>query len=89
MIMATITAFKSCYELFDNFTDLLLLYDIYLIGVQPDQLDKADYKIAMITSFLALLAPYWITYSSLLSLKLNQGFYDPENKSSQKWYNGV
>jgi len=69
--------YGSISKLFDEATDYYLLYTIYWISMDPTlQVNKIHYKIAIVWNFISLVGTILITYSSMLSIQLNQGKYE-------------
>jgi hypothetical protein len=58
----------------------------YGIAMRPDNKFNMNYKFALMWSFLPLLAPYWISYSGLISIKYGEGNYSLKNSRNDKWY---
>ena len=70
--------YKRAIEFFDLATSLILLNTLYYAGYnRPDNTGINDYKIATVTMFISIFAPFWIAYSALLKIALMQDRYEP------------
>ena len=47
--------------------------------------DRLDYKIVALTAFLSITAPYWISYSALVTIKYSLGTYEPKVLNHNGW----
>ena len=67
-------------------TQAIQFNDYYWISVSEKNKFDIYYKLALIWAFLALLAPYWICYSGLLSIKNSEEKYSAKNCRNDRWY---
>ena len=70
-------------SLYDTIFDAKYFYTLYFLSVACRNESNLDYKIAAVLNFVALLGPYWVYYSGLLSVRNSQNLYQGEVKS--KW----
>jgi hypothetical protein len=70
--------YKRTIEIADLVTSMLLLNTLYYAGMgQADNTGINSYKIATVTMFISIFAPFWIAYSALLKIALMQDRYEP------------
>ena len=55
--------------LYDVIFDAKYLYNLYYISVACRNETNMHYKFAALINFAALVSPYWVQYSGLLSVK--------------------
>lgn len=76
------------FEFFDLTTSLVLVAELYYIGVDPEReggnFGINSYKIATLTLFLSTFSPFWVSYSALLKVALMQDRYLP-SRVKNKW----
>ena len=65
------TRFLSLYDLF---TDVRYLYNVYILSMAAENQSNFDYKIATLIAFFAVISPFWISYSGLVQIQSKQNF---------------
>ena len=63
-------------NLFDIWSDILLTWKLYRATLVETNELRIDYKISLIVSILAIIAPFFVSHSCLISMKFAQGDYD-------------
>lgn len=75
-MIALILALVGAYtEISHHITDVVLLWDVYWIGMANK--DIQSYKFATVFIFMCLTSPYLIAYSSMINMLLFKGVYEP------------
>ena len=67
-------------SLYDTVFDAKYFYTLYYLSVTCRNASNYHYKIAAVISFAALLGPYWVYYSALLSMRSSQNLYEGDTK---------
>jgi hypothetical protein len=55
------------------------------IDKETRNFESISYKAVCLISFLALLSPFWISYSGIVAIKYSQGSFDPNVTKKDKW----
>ena len=63
----------------DTISDIQVFNLIYWNSVTGENQLNTDYKIAAFLALIAFLAPFWISYSGLLSIREYKGDYKAHN----------
>ena len=72
-------------QVLDLILDSVFFHRIYYLSVKEENVDKVDYKWASLITFIAILSPFWIAYSGLVSMTHISGRYekfDDQNKGA-------
>ena len=83
-IMIVVSLIMGLVNLFDIWSDILLTWKLYRATLVPKNELRIDYKMSLIVSILAIIAPFLVSHGCLISMKFAQGDYDQaafENKS--------
>lgn len=67
----------SIIEALDLLTDIILLNQIYWEGMKPENKDKDAFKIVCVCIFIFISSTFLIAYSSIVSMLLYNGVYEP------------
>jgi hypothetical protein len=67
------------------FIDINFFIYVYKFAILPENRERYDYKIVSMITFMCITAPYWITYSALITIRHNQGSYEPSKLKNNKW----
>lgn len=82
----SVTRFASLVSLF---IQAYQFNDYYWIAVNDKNKLDINYKFLVIWAFLALMTPYWISYSGMVSVKYNEDKYSAKNCKNDKWYHSL
>jgi len=84
--MGFMNLYFAVNKLFDEASDYYLLYTIYSISMDTKlKVNAIHYKIAIVWNFISLVSTVLITYSSMLSIQLNQGHYEAQAIQNSSW----
>ena len=73
----------------DTISDIQVFNLIYWNSVKGENQQNTDYKFAAFLALIAFLAPFWISYSGLLSIRDFKGDYKPHNCEKDSMYQTV
>ena len=71
---------NSVVEALDLLTDIILANQIYWEGMKPKNKDKDSFKIVFLIIVIAIASCFLIAYSSIVSMLLYNGDYEPSKK---------
>jgi hypothetical protein len=72
--------YKKVSELFDIITTLILLFQVYYIGMKTSEASiKNQYRIVFLILFVCTFAPIWIAHSALLKIMQMNSLYEEVN----------
>lgn len=69
---------RGITQLFDFYSDLLVLYVIYMASLEPENMkSESDYQTALFICFISIAGTFMAMQSCIIGIKFGQGDFEP------------